>query len=862
MLEAGLEPASGVRKRCGIHYYTFRVNFVLSIDPEKSYNLNKNYPMSIKKFVSLASLIFTTHVFAQEELGYQTPKKELLELIDVNLAPAVLSNSKNTVLVLVSRPTYKNIADLSRKELRLAGLRVDPKRYIGSRTTYYNKVEIVSLNQGKERVLVEGLPENPKLSNFTWSPDEKKIAMTHTSENGVELWVLDIETKLAKRLVSSPLNASMGKSINWLKDSKRMLVKLLPKDRKPILDQAEIIPTGPKVTENNGEKAQNRTYQDLIKNPVDVKNFEQLSRSEIDLVDLKGNRTPFLSAKMYRDVQVSPNGAYVLISFVKPPFSYIVPYNRFPTETHVYDLNAKRIKVISDSPLQEVLPKGFMSASTEKRRISWRNDQPSTIFYVKALDNGDPEVEVVYRDALYQWEAPFKNEPEQLIQIKNRFSQVIWGDDSLAIVLDRWWNNRNTKTYVFNPSNPQKSAQLLYDRNYQDRYSDPGRFVTTKGKYGERVLALKNNSAFLIGAGFSKLGQFPFLDEINLVEKSTNRIYQSIYTDKYEQINDFDYQKNKLRVRIESKSEYPNYFVRDLFSKNSLEQLTFFENPFKSLESVKKELITYKRNDGIELSGILYVPGGYKPNQSEPLPMILWAYPREFKDKSSASQKTNNPNRFVSPNWGSPIYWVNQGYVVLDRAAFPIIGEGDKEPNDSFRTQLIANAEAAIDAVVDKGLADRERVAVGGHSYGAFMVANLLSHSNLFAAGIARSGAYNRTLTPFGFQSESRSYWEAPEVYYTMSPFMHAEKMKTPLLLVHGKADNNSGTYPLQSERYYNALKGLGATTRLVMFPKESHGYRAKETILHLIWEQDQWLERHVKNKKKDLIKQEIKPKG
>ena len=808
--------------------------------------------MNIKNYLLVATFFLNISVFSQEELGYQVPKKELLELIDVNLAPTVLSNTENTVLVLVSRSTYKSIAELSQKELRLAGLRVDPKRYIGSRTTYYDKIEIVSLKKGKELMPVTGLPENPKLTNFTWSPDDQKIAMTHTSDTGVELWVLDIKTRTAKKLGISLVNSSMGRSINWLKDSERLLVKYLPNDRNEIIDQSEITPSGPKVTENNGEKAQNRTYQDLIKNPTDAKNFTQLSRSEIHIVDLLGNKTPFLKAKMYRDVQVSPNGKYVLVSFVKPPFSYLVPYYRFPTETHVYDLNANRIKIISDSPLQEVLPKGFMAVSREKRSISWRKDEEATIYFVQALDKGDPEVKVDFRDALYQWKAPFKAVPKQLTKIKNRFSSVLWGNESTAIIYDIWWNNRNTKTYVFNPSKPQMSAKVLFDRNYQDRYNDPGRFVTTKGKFAEDVLALDNNNGFLLGDGFSKAGQFPFLDEINLTENTTKRIYQSAFSDKYEQINDYDFLKKQLRVRIESKSEYPNYYVRDLGIKKTLEQLTFFENPFKALKNVNKELISYKRKDDLELSGIMYTPQGYNPKESSPLPMILWAYPREYKDKTSASQKTNNPNRFLYPSWGSPIYWATQGYVVLDRAAFPIIGEGDKEPNDSFRSQLVANAEAAINALVNKGFADRERVAVGGHSYGAFMVANLLSHSNLFAAGIARSGAYNRTLTPFGFQSESRSYWEAPQVYYTMSPFMHAEKMKTPLLLVHGQADNNSGTYPLQSERYYNALKGLGATTRLVMFPKESHGYRAKETILHLIWEQDQWLEKHVKNKKKD----------
>ena len=799
---------------------------------------------------------------AQEELGYQVPKKELLDLIDVDLAPTVLRNTKNTVMVLLSRSTYKSIADLSRKEQRIAGLRVDPKRFIGSRTTYYNNVELVYFEKGETPLLVDGLPNKPQLTNFIWSPDEKMIAMTHTSDSSVELWILDVTTRKAKKLSSQPINATMGNSINWFKSSKELLVKFIPKDRENIIDQSVIVPTGPKVTENNGEKAQNRTYQDLIKNSTDAKNFIQLSRSEIYKIDLNGNKNHFLDARMYRDVSISPNGKYVMVSFVKEPFSYLVPYYRFPTETHVYDLDAQLVKLISDNPLQEVLPKGFMAVSNYKRDIGWRKDKPSTIYYVTALDKGNPEIKVPYRDALYEWEAPFDQKSILLTKIINRYVGIIWGNDLNAIIYDRWWNSRNSKTYIFSPSKPDIPAKVIVDRNYQDRYSDPGDFVTRKGKYGENILALDGNNAFLLGDGFSEKGQFPFLDKINLKSNKKNRIYESTYRDKFEQLYDYDIIEKKLSVRIESKNEYPNYFTRSLDKKNTLKQRTFFKNPFKNLENVGKELISYKRKDGLDLNGILYTPEGFDKDNPKQLPMILWAYPREYKDKSSAAQKTNNPNRFLYPSWGSPIYWVTQGYIVLDRAAFPIIGEGKDEPNDSFRTQLVANAEAAINAVVEKGYADRNRIAVGGHSYGAFMVANLLSHSNLFAAGIARSGAYNRTLTPFGFQSESRSYWEAPEVYYTMSPFMHADKMKTPLLLVHGEADNNSGTYPLQSERYYNALKGLGATTRLVMFPKESHGYRAKETILHLIWEQDQWLEKYVKNRKTFLKLTKDKPKG
>jgi len=455
---------------------------------------------------------------------------------------------------------------------------------------------------------------------------------------------------------------------------------------------------------------------------------------------------------------------------------------------------------------------------------------------------------VAFRDEVFQLEAPFDEMPKSMLKTQNRFSSIIWGNKNLAIAYDYWWNTRNKRTYLFNPALPEGGVDLLFDQNYQDAYNDPGSFITRKNKLGRKVLALKGSRAYLKGDGFSDEGQFPFLDEINLKSKIKNRLYQSDYKNKLERFIDYDIDENQLLVRIESPNDYPNYFIRD-FDQGDLKQMTQFENPFISIKDIHKEVISYKRADGLELSATLYLPVGYDKEKKEKLPMILWAYPREFKDPSSAAQKTSNPNTFTYPNYGSPIYWVTKGYVILDRASFPILGVGDTEPNDTFIKQLVGNAKAAIDAADSLGYIDRNRVAVGGHSYGAFMVAHLLSNSDLFAAGIARSGAYNRTLTPFGFQSEQRSYWEAPEIYYNMSPFMHADKMKTPLLLTHGEADNNSGTYPMQSIRYFNALKGLGAEVRLVLLPKESHGYRAKENILHLLWEQDQWLEKYVKNK-------------
>ncbi|HBH22475.1 MAG TPA: S9 family peptidase [Cytophagales bacterium] len=798
--------------------------------------------------VLLLSLLVGFSSLAQENVTYQKPSEEILELVDVPLAPYVLLDDDKEHMVFLYRDAYKSIAELSEKEMRLGGLRINPTTNIGSRVTYFNNVKIKAPNLDAELKQVSGLPESPRLTNFSWSPDQSMIAMTHTTGEGVEVWVLDVEKAAARKLTDASVNANMRDVINWFSDGESLLVKMLPEDRKPLIDTENVVPEGPTVSVSEGKKAQNRTYQDLLKNKNDEFNFEQLALSELHKVSLDGSIEKWAESAMYNNINFSPNGEYVLISTVEKPFSYLVPYYRFASKTDVYSTDGDLVNTIVEVPLIEDLPKGFMATRTGRRDIGWRNDKPATLYFVEALDGGDPENEVEFRDALFSLEAPFDGEPTELLKTANRFNNIDWGTDEMAIAYDYWFDTRNTKTYLFNPSQPDQETVVLYDRNYQDRYNDPGSFVTKRNEFGKEILAIDGSSAFLIGDGYTEEGQFPFLDEYNLKSRTTNRLYQSEYTDKLEDIRDYDAGNRQLLVRIESKSEYPNYYFRNL-KKNKLEQLTDFENPFKAIQNVHKEVITYKRDDGLELSGTLYLPVGFDKDENKKYPMILWAYPREYKDKASASQNTQNPNEFTYPYWGSPIYWVNKGYVVLDDAAFPVIGEGDEEPNDTFRPQLVANAKAAIDAVDAMGYIDQDKVAVGGHSYGAFMVANLLSHSDLFAAGVARSGAYNRTLTPFGFQAEQRSYWEAPEVYYTMSPFMHADKMKTPLLLIHGEADNNSGTYPLQSERYFNALKGLGARVRLVMLPKESHGYRAKESILHMLWEQDQWLDKYVKNR-------------
>lgn len=787
-------------------------------------------------------------MIGQENITFQKPSQEILQLADYERAPSVSLSSNKEWMVLMYRNTYKTLQDLNQEEMRLGGLRINPITNISSTTTFINNIKVKKVSDKLESD-VKGLPANANISNLSWSPDESKMAFTHTTENGNELWILDLKTTTAKKLTDAVLNANLGNPITWYKNSEKLLIKTLPANRPALIDASKAIPKGPIVsTAEEGVVSQNRTYQDLLKNKTDEANFETLVTSELYTVDLNGNKKLFKEADMYAGESFSPDGNYILLTTIEKPFSYLVPLNRFPMKTHAYDSNGNAIALVNDIPLNEIMPKGFMAVRKGKRSMSWRADKPASLFFVEALDEGDPANVVEKRDALYSWDAPFNNSPELLTKTTQRFAGIVWGDESTAIVYDQWYDTRNIKTYLFNPST-KEDLKVIWDRNSQDIYSDPGSFQTKKNQFGRYTLQKEGNKMFLIGDGYTRDGQFPFIDEFDAQTMQTKRLYQANHTDKIESISEIiDIKKGEILVNIQSKNDYPNYYFRNIKNKRGLKQITFNENPFESIKDVHKEVIKYKRKDGVELSGTLYLPAGYnRKNPTEKLPLLIWAYPAEYKDKNSAGQSTANPNEFTFPYYGSFVYWAAKGYAVLDDAAFPIIGEGDEEPNDTFIEQLIMNAEAAIDAVDQLGYIDRKRVGVGGHSYGAFMTANLLSHTDLFACGIARSGAYNRTLTPFGFQREQRNYWEVPEVYNRMSPFMNAEKMKTPMLLVHGEADNNPGTFTLQTERYYQALKGLGAPVRMVILPKESHSYFAKDNILHLLWEQEQFLDKHLK---------------
>lgn len=806
-----------------------------------------------------------TSLNAQENITFQTPPQEILQLADADMPPSIITDRKAENAFLSYRSRYKTLNELAETELRLAGLRINPVTNINSRETFSEKITFYDLKTSKEQTIA-GLPAKGRFSNQSWNSVQTKFAVTNTTEKGVELWVIDVKTKSATKVYEDKLNANLGRPFNWISDSE-VIVNVIPASKKALINTQEAVPVGPTVSNADGKEAQNRTYQDLLKDKNDEFNFEQLAISELVKVNVEtGSQSKWKDAGMYNDVSISPDGQYVLVSEIQKPFSYLVTYRSFPSVDVVYDIKGNVVKEVNRQDLQEVVPKGFSSTTLGKRGLYWRADKANTLYWVEALDGGDANKPAEYRDAVYQLAAPFTGEKQELVKVKDRYRGIIWGNDEVAIVRDSWYNTRNESSYIFNPSNNKQEPKRFFSRNTQDAYNNPGNFVTEVNDFGYSVLSINKGKLMLVGEGVSADGILPFVDDFDVKTQKTSRLWRAQKSDKLEAIaRVIDPKKGIILEQIQSKSDYPNLYVRNIFQKGGKpKQVTFTKNPFEAMNQVSKELITYKRADGVELSGTLYLPPNYDKSKKEKLPMLMWAYPREFKDAATAGQVTTSENKFTSPSYGGPIFWALRGYAVLDDAAFPIIGEGKEEPNDTFVPQLVANAKAAIDAVDALGFIDREKVAVGGHSYGAFMTANLLSHSNLFAAGIARSGAYNRTLTPFGFQSEQRNYWEAPEVYNTMSPFMNAEKMKTPLLLIHGDADNNTGTFPMQSERYFNALKGLGATTRLVLLPKESHGYAARENVLHMLWEQDQWLEKYVKNKGKETsteVKKDTKKK-
>jgi dipeptidyl aminopeptidase/acylaminoacyl peptidase len=791
------------------------------------------------------SIAFTMAPRLAAQEAYRKPPPAIVKVLEAPLLPVVSIDPQCQNLLLVARESMPPIKDLAEPMWRLAGLRLNPRtsgphgprRFVG-----------LTLQRipGGEQVRV-ALPPDVDLGMPSWSPDGASFAFLVKGAKGLEVWIGTTASGEAHRLATPPLNAVLGSAFRWMPDSRHLLCRFVPATRgEPPADDPA--PTGPVIQESAGTSAPVRTYQDLLKSPQDEKRFDYLATSELALVDIAtGAREVLGKPAVYAMADPSPNGEYLLVSRYEKPYSYAVPAGYFPERVEIWDRHGQTVREVARLPLREDIP--IEGVATGPRAFEWQDNQNDTLFWAEALDGGDPRKKVAHRDRLFAIAAPFTQAPQAVLETEYRYSGLQWlqrANQALVGEYDR--DRRWTRTWLVNVADGEASRRLLWDRSAQDRYKDAGNPLTRSSPAGRELVLVHEGAIYLAGRGATPEGDRPFLDQLDLKDFSTKRLWRC-QGDSYESVVDLaSDDAATILTEYETRNEPPNYFMRSP-GKNESKQLTQFADPAPELRTVYKELVTYEREDGVKLSATLYLPPGMRPDPEHPLklPLIVWAYPLEYNDAGTAGQVTGSPFRYTQFSGISHLFLLMQGYAIMDGAAMPVVG-APETVNDTFLPQIVSSAKAAIDKAVQLGVADRNRVGVGGHSYGAFMTANLLAHCDLFRAGVARSGAYNRTLTPFGFQSERRTFWEAPSAYIDLSPFTHADKINEPLLLIHGELDSNPGTFPMQSERLFHAMKGLGETVRLVVLPYESHGYQARESVYQTLAEMVDWFDRYVKN--------------
>lgn len=801
----------------------------------------------MKKVLILLSFTFIC-VFAQaqESNNYQKPSKEVADLLLAPPTPTISIDGKAQYMLIMERSFYPTVEELGQPEFKIAGIRINPNNFSLSRQNFIKQLSLKNLVTGK-MISIAGLPNNLSALNPTWNPSENKIAFYNVTATAVDVWVIDIKTSSCSKINKNAANIVLSSSLIWLDDA--TLLYKINTHTAAQMSKKPITPKGPTIQESLGKVAPSVTYQDLIKSPYDEYAFEYLATAQL-VKNNAGVETKIGAPAIISSIDLSPDKKYFLTRTINKPFSYLVTVYGFATTVNVTDLNGKIVKTIADLASAETTPSGYDNVQNVARAFDWKDDEAATIIYALPLDSGIMKKNVPYHDVVMALTAPFTGSPKELFKTTTRYSRTVWGNEQIALVTEMLRSKQQYKVSRYDASN--NSLTTLYQGNMTDAYNNPGTPVTTKNIYNRDVIATTNNGQSILMnniTGASPKGDLPYLASFDLTTKA-NTILWRCSEDNFEMVMDvLDINNLKVITRRETEKEVPNYYIRSI-KDNSKNAITNFTNPYTSMEGVTKEKIKYKRKDGVDLTGDLYLPKGYDKVKDGPLPTLIWAYPREFTNAADASQIRGNQHKFTLLSWGSPVFYVTQGYAIFDNAEMPIVATApDKKPNDDFVNQLILNATAAIDKLVDLGVGDRSKMALGGHSYGAFMTVNLLAHCNLFKAGIARSGAYNRTLTPFGFQNEERTFWQAKDLYLSMSPFAFADKIKTPLLMTHGEMDDNTGTYPINSERLYAAIKGHGGTARFVYLPYEAHGYKGKENVLHLLWEQGRWLDKYLKGK-------------
>jgi dipeptidyl aminopeptidase/acylaminoacyl peptidase len=795
------------------------------------------------RLIVVALLAASSTLVAQTQpaaSGYLVPPKAIVDILDAPPPPTVEVSPARDVIALVERSSMPTIAELAQPMYRLAGVRINPRTNGLHRAQLARAITLKSIDDGAERKVT--LPANPRLSWIGFSADGKRFAFTQQRDNGIELWVGDTATGQAKSITTAQLNATLGTPCEWVGNGGSMLCGFVSPNRGA--PPAAGVPTGPNIQEHRGGLAPVRTYQDLLASAHDEALFDYYATSQLAFVDVaSGQRTPVGAPGVFATLAPSPDGNFILVRRARRPYSWLVPYQNFPAIVEVWDRQGAAVKQIAQLPVADTVPNGGVLPGP--RSFQWQPLAPATVVWAEALDNGDPKAKVPHRDKVMTMSAPFTAAPSELARTEYRYSNASWTDGGALLLTENDRGRRWTRTWIIDKAGA--APRKVWDRSQEDSYGNPGTPQRHERASGVSTIQQTANSIYLAGTGAAPEGARPFVDRLDLTTLKSDRLFQTTGRSYETVLAVLADDGSRILTRHESRDEPPNVYVRDL-KAGTRRALTTYADPAPQLKGIQKQLVTYKRSDGVELSATIITPPGWTPQQG-PLPTLLWAYPREFTNPDNAGQVTSSPNRYTSISGASHMLFLTQGYAIIDDPTMPIVGPGETA-NDTYVQQLVASAQAAVDRAVSLGVTDRNRVVAGGHSYGGFMTANLLAHSDIFRAGLARSGAYNRTLTPFGFQNEQRTFWEVPQIYSAMSPFNFAHKVNEPILLIHGEADDNSGTFPIQSERFYMALKGHGAIVRYVTLPHEAHGYAARESVLHTVAEMLNWANEWAKNAK------------
>ena len=769
--------------------------------------------------------------------SYERPDQEIVKAFEAYPADYISFQQSGKAAVAYRIDPYPSLKDMMEPTVALAGERIS-KRLFGER----DLTPIIAYSfffPGDKTTVTPRFPREGPVSSVRLDAAGEWAVVSVQGEEGVLLELAETSTGRVYPLKGLRANIAFGDdAVKWTGGG-YLLVRAvsLPGKNPP---QEPDVPQGPVIRETSGERSLVRTYQNLLQNTYDESLFEYYFRSELVLVDPETRRMRKTGVSgLIDDASLSPDGRYLYYSEIVRPYSYHVPWYYFPKRCVVRDLRKGDERILHERPLQESLPVG--GTFTGPRSFDWQPTAPHSLVWVEALDDGDPGKDVPFRDRVMRLDHPLEGEARPVVETVERYSGISWSPDPGEFIIFDYSREKLWYTARFINSVSGTETTVI-DRSIRDIYHSNGDLVTRR-IVGGTVFVKKEGKIFFINdKGATPEGNRPFMASVDLATGERHILYRSREGYHETPLGFLGEGTDSILLASESPGQVRNYYLYQRHNE-SLTPLTDYPDPYQGVLDVRKEAVRYTREDGIPLSGTLYLPGGY--DGKEPLPLFIWAYPEEYRDPSTAGQADLSPNRFTRI-WGdSPIFLAMAGFAVLYDASIPIVGDA-QTVNDTFIEQTVGSVQAAVDYLAGRGIADPRRVAIGGHSYGAFMTANVLAHSDICQAGIARSGAYNRTLTPFGFQSEERTLWEATDFYIKVSPFMSADRIKEPLLLIHGELDPNSGTYPLQSERMFDAIKGNGGTARFVLLPGERHGYYARESQLHVLAEMIHWLKSHL----------------